>query len=364
MDFFKFTSETDATTLDQGEAINGIDKSMWVERYATPGEFSFEAKISSGLMEFLPLGTLISHADTFDIMIVENHDVKEAVDKDSIITISGRSFLSALENRIVGTNRARATSLVTPYSLVEDFTWNQIVDLINDHIGNVTFIEDNLIDVVASSIVPGTSSLAARNIEFGPVLARVSELLKVDDLGIKTIRKNTFGVGIDGKTVYLVHGGVDRSADVLFSGQTGEIADIEYLFTNKSSKNAALVMGRYIWVVVDAGPIHYDKRTMLVQANDIDGNLDTIPTGSTLAAIITAMTTRGEQAIMGQSQITINQTDISNTVIYEYRRDFDIGDLVSIAGFTHPLTMRVVEYAEIEDENGKTEHPTLAIIGD
>jgi hypothetical protein len=48
--------------------------------------------------------------------------------------------------------------------------------------------------------------------------------------------------------------------------------------------------------------------------------------------------------------------------MYQYRRDYNIGDLVSIDGnFGQTAVMRVIEYAEIEDENGNSGHPTLAL---
>jgi hypothetical protein len=74
------------------------------------------------------------------------------------------------------------------------------------------------------------------------------------------------------------------------------------------------------------------------------------------------MSARGRAAIKGQSNITITQADVSNTTMYQYRRDYNIGDLVSIDGnFGQTAVMRVIEYAEIEDENGNSGHPTLAL---
>lgn len=363
MDFFKFISASDPTTLDEGAQINGIDKSMWVERYSAPGEFSFEAKLSSGLMEFLPLDTLISHTDTYDIMIVENHEIVETEDADSILKITGRSFLSALENRIVGSNLARADGVVVPYILADDYSWNQIEELINDHINSV-FSDDDFTDVEANADVSGTSTSDERTIDYGTVLERTLELLKIDDLGIKTIRKNTFGEGISGKTAYIIHAGTNHADDVIFTWQGGDVSGMNYLFTNKGHKTSIIIKGRWLWAVVDTGPVKYNRRVAYIEAEDIDGHFDTVPTGFDRVLHEEILRIRGRQVLAAQTQITINQADLGDASKYQYRRHFEVGDLISVAGnFGQIAVMRVVEYAEIEDENGESGHPTLQILG-
>lgn len=364
MDFFKFISAADPTNLDQGEAINGIKRSMWIERYSVPGEFEFQAPLSSGLREFLPTGTLISHADTLEIMIVENHQIKEKQNEDPLIIVTGRSFPSYLENRIVGTNGARTDETIVPYTVTADYIWNQIVKIINDHIKDTVDADDALVGVLSSTSVPGTGISAERIIDFGTVWERVFELLRAEDLGIKTIRKNTFGIGTPGSTVISIYRGVDRSASVSFSWKSGDLSAAEYLFTNKNNKNAALVVGQYIYLIIDGAPSKYDRRMMIVDGSDIDGWLGAPPVDAVLTGVMNALATRGVQTLMAQKDITLSQTDISRTTHHQYRRDFNVGDLISLDGnFGQIAVMRIVEFAEIEDENGESGHPTLALPG-
>lgn len=66
-----------------------------------------------------------------------------------------------------------------------------------------------------------------------------------------------------------------------------------------------------------------------------------------------------------QSKVTINSSDVSDNSNYRYRRDYNIGDLVTLDGnFGQKAVMRVSEYAEVEDENGESGHPTLSIPGE
>lgn len=365
MELFKYIYTTDPTVLDQGRMINHATSTMWIERYLEPGEFEIQAPLSTGLRDFLPLGTLISHENTMEVMIVENQEITETDKETPMIKITGRSFDSYLEHRIVGTDLARASLTVTSYDMTADYVSRQVVALINDHIVSTGNPNDALVNVVAQTAIAAGTSLA-RTIDRGNLQDRVRELLRVDDLGIKTIRRNTFGVvGSSTQTILSVYKGVDKSATVIFSWNAGDLSGIEYLFSNKNMKNSALVVGRYVNIVVDRGPTKYDRRFMLVDASDLDGSLGSAPTGATLTQVLNRMTTRGLQALAAQYTITISQADISNTTKYQYRKDYNVGDLISLEGdFGQMAVMRVTEYAEIEDENGESGHPTLSIPGE
>lgn len=366
MKLFKFNYTTDPTVLEKGQAINGAISVMWAERYLEPGEFEIKAHLSSGLREFLPLGCLISREDTTEVMIVENHEITEEPTGDPDLTITGRTFDTYLENRIVGIHLVRASSTFTEYALAADYTWNQAVKMINDHINTPTAnANDILVNVTAQTTVTGTSGTnVARTIPRGDVFARVKEILAVDDLGLKTIRINPFGIGSSTQTILQVYRGTDRSASIIFSWKAGDLDEAEYLFSQKALKNTALVQGRYINNVVDLGPTKYNRRMVIVDGSDIDGSLSAPPTGAALTSALSKMTVRGQQALKSQTQITISRTDISDITRYQYRKDYNIGDLVMLDGnFGQLAKMRVTEYAEIEDENGASGHPTLSIPG-
>jgi hypothetical protein len=367
MDFFKFNPVTDPTILENGELINNLDRTLWVERYRDPGEFSFEGKVSAGLRDFLPKGTLISHVDTLEVMIVESHQISETQEDDPTIVVTGRSFPSHLENRAVGVNQARTSSTRTTYEMGTDFVHDQIVILINDHISTPVSSDDELENVLAETdLVSVGKPPAARPVEFGSLWERVLELLRYDDLGIKTIRRNTFGVGSDTYTTLLIYRGIDRSKEVLFSWKSGDLEAAQYLFSNKNAYTSALVLGQYVVMMVDdPAKTKYDRRIMVVDGSDIDGYFGAMPVGVDLTNVEYGLTIRGYLAIVNQTDINIMQTDMSKTAKYQYRRDFNIGDLISLDGNYGQLeTFRIVEYAEVEDENGESGHPTLAVPGE
>jgi len=367
MDLFKFYFTPDMV-LQQGEAIHGYKSIMWVERYADTGEFEIQSQLSMGLRDFLPLGSIISHIDTLEMMIVENHEIAEKTEEDPTLVITGRSFESFLEHRIVGISLAKQSSTLTDYILPANVVSTQCNFLVNQHINNSYDDNDDLNNVVAQVSVTNEPTLAEeRVISRGPVLQRLQELLAINDLGIKTVRRNSFGTPTPGNannTVLYIFNGVDRSATVHFSWREGDLDSADYLFTNKKLKNCAFVAGRYVSTVVTLGPTKYDRRIMLVDADDLDGNLSAPPTGTLLTTIRTRMDVRGRQALKSQQEVRISRADISKITQYQYRQDYNIGDLVSLDGnFGQIQTMRVTEYVEIEDENGESGHPTLSVPG-
>lgn len=368
MNLFKFNPVTSPTVLEHGEFINNATRVTWIERYADTGEITIEAPVSSGLREFLPEGTLVSHTDTYEVMIIENHEIEEPKREDPTLKITGRSFESWLENRIVGVNLCRSSSNIVEFVCDPDFTWEQIVYLINQHIDDIAVISsfDALENVVASTIISGSGVSEERTIDRKDVLSAVQELLAIDDLGIRTIRRVPWSVpaGSTAETILDIYNGEDKTQEVVFSWKSGDLDAASYLFSNKKLKNAAMVLGRYVWTMVDDSNAGYDRRMMIVNADDLDGNLSAAPVGGSLTTLLSKMEVRGRQALAKQRQVTISQTDISDLTRYQYRRDYNIGDLVSLDGnFGQTAVMRVIEYAEIEDESGVSGHPTLSIPG-
>ena len=368
MDLFKFN---DSSVFQEGESITGWDSASWIERYRDPGEFEIVGKLSSGLKEALPIGTFISHVRTLDVMMVENHEISEETDEDPTITITGRDLKSLLEQRIVGQNwnwaSPPASLSVSEYILGANYTWIQAAELINEHIktGTVIMSGDAIPNLEATHSVSGTSVSEARTIPRGDVLSKLMELLEVDDLGCRVIRRHIFpGFPSSGSTVkLLIHDGDDKSSSVVFSAANGDIDVAEFLWSIKRLKTSALVSGQYVEAMVHGTQTGLDRRVMLVDGSDLDGHLETIPTGGTLTSIRTAMTTRGNQALKAQKKLSLSRIDISATPTHEYRREYNIGDFVSVnSNYGQIGTMRVIEHVEIEDENGRSAHPTLEII--
>lgn len=361
MDIFKFNNPTHETMMTQGEIVNDIKRKMWVERYRDAGEFKLIADANTGLKDKLPISSFISHVNSKDVMIVENHEITEERGKEPEIVISGRSFTSFFENRII----------------VPEFEYNPTPDLY---------------DIVTSGPTPGAiaSSILATNkqldyvevlydvfedpdpidmaIPRGNLYDFVIEILKGSDLGIKVVRPGPwspipeyFGNPFLG---VIIHKGEDKSSEINFSYAAGEIERAEYLWSNKGLKNAAVVTGKWVgYSIAGPEPAGYRRRYLFLDASSLDQQLAAAPSNPELATIGQYMAQRGQAAIDAHNDVNIVKAEISNNVVTKkYRTDFNIGDLITVTGnYNSEQVMRVTEYVEIEDETGVTEYPILSL---
>jgi hypothetical protein len=369
MDVIKFSNVAEPTRLDRGEVVNGITSKMWIERYREAGEFSFTANVESGLKEKLPIGSIVSHVDTTEVMVVENHEISSDKGKATEIVITGRGFESLLDNRIVGTNRNyNVPTIPSEYLLSASQTWLQAVQLVKDHISADLLLEaDNEIPyVTVMTDITGTGVSEARLVKRGTVYERLMELLQVDDLGQRFVRPGPWSPltagSINGALIF--HRGVDRSKQIAFSHATGDIVSADYLWSNRKLKTAVLVTGRWVEVMVVGTATKYNRRVMYIDASDIDSKYNEAPLSTDLTAVTNSMQQRGLEALAAQKDIVLTKAEIAkNASNANYRVDFNVGDIISVLGdYNENAVMRVSEYVEIEDKTGRSGYPTLTMI--
>lgn len=370
MDIFKFRNPTHPTLLEQGELVNNLKSKMWIERYVDACSFEFVADADKGVQLMLPIGTLLSHTESTEVMVVENHEINDTDGKPSEIKITGQSFESFFANRVVGSNKAWPTeaSATDEYILPADYTWNQAVMLIKDHIDPslVLDADDAILHIEIMTDITGTSDMVERSIPRGDVYAKLLELLAVDNLGIKVIRPGVRSpLGFDSPNMAaVIHKGMDLSGEIAFSHVTGEIESADYLWSNKKLKNAALVTGRWLETVVKDASAGYARRWMYIEANDLDSSFSEAPFGDDRDYILSAMTVRGQAALLAQNNIALVKAEPKrNSTLYKYREHYDVGDIITVAGqYSETASMRISEYVEIEDESGESGYPTFTAV--
>lgn len=374
MDVFKFLNPNHPTLMDQGQLINGLKTKLWIERYRDAGEFEFIANVESMVHKILPLGTLISHIESTDVMIVENHEISENIGQPTDVKITGRSFETFLEGRVVGSNKIWPTNETEPveYWLEANPTWVQIPLLIWDHIFELNVIDpDDAVPNVQVITTEETGSgvvaiESVRVISRGDLYANVLEIMNIDDLGIKTIRPGVRSpFGIDSPNLAInIYKGQDISNEVAFSHASGEIENSDYLWSNKRNKNAALITGRWLQTTIKGPQVGYDRRMIYVDGSDIDSIHSESPTGTAKTRALEAMAARGLVVLAGQKEVALTKAEaVKNSSVYKYREHYDLGDIVTVAGsFSETAKMQITEHVEIEDETGQSAYPTFSAI--
>lgn len=361
--------------FDFGRIVNGLTSKMWVERYLPAGEFTFKAPVESNVRQQLPIGTFITHIDTSEVMVVENHEITEDEDSRPELTITGRGLETVLEQRQVGGNTLSAANnwrtayLMVPY----ERPIVRALAMINDHIlaSSVGIPADAFPYLRAISEVAPFGAFGEQ--DYAPwdeLYKSVMDVLTIDDIGIKVVRPGAwspFGTS-SYETALVLHVGTDLSDEIIFSYDMGEIGASDYLWSNKALKNCAIVLTKALQTYVTIGnPTGYSKRTMLVDASDLDGEntlTNYVNDASLTATTVAAMRRRGLQALAAQKDLVITKAELSKSADKaSYRKDFNLGDIITIRGdYNTSAKMRVSEYVEIEDENGESSYPTLSLV--
>lgn len=238
----------------------------------------------------------------------------------------------------------------------------------------------------------------------GPIYDKMLEVLESDNLGIRVMNPRYTKEKFTGEsdvqalpvTYFYIHAGKVRK-DVTFSSYHGDIESAQYLWSNKNYYNDVYIRGTHMaYRLKKSGYTGFGRRTLYADYTEADGHLQddgigwymslpedfgeengwgastnyanpaTGPFGNHSAyawylRVFAAMRAKAQE-LLGQHKITATAAvEVKkNLTRYIYRRDFDIGDLVTIDTELVPNSVRrIVEYVEIQDENGYIGYPVL-----
>jgi len=392
MDIFVYkpssvAAENEGLLLKNGELISDWTSLTWIERYRDASEFTIVSPLESGLVDLLPRGSIIAKVNSSEFMIVENHEISMTKNNSPEIVITGRSFDSFFEHRTIGDRSMTDPELVAEFSgenwytsgspeahaaqLLQKYSTStthsgETYKVAGDNAGDS--IENLLIRYVP--IVPADPDLSdERTLSWGSVYKALSELLDLGDLGIKTIRprwtENPELDSLINRTsnfcYVVIHQGIDKTSSVGFSAERGEIETADYFASNIPEKNSVIVQGKIVKRRLDTPKLGYFRRSTLVDGSDIEEGWTDYPTNKDRYK--NSMYARAKANLRGSSAIEISNVVLAaNLTQFTYRKDFSIGDLVGVEGeFGTSGVRRVIEYAEVQDENGYVSTPTLGI---
>jgi hypothetical protein len=348
-------------THNPSDSVNDFETLVWTERYQEAGDFKLEVKNDISILTALPKGCLISHTDTREVMIVENHEIKRDSDKNLKVTLSGRSFETFAENR------PTAGSFLALYdSGTGDANVETTAVLSSCHI-SAALLQGCLVDGVApaADVIPDLTvdevmrvhdTAMAQVIKRGHVYGRVLEFLQLSKAGLRTTRP----IGAT-DMVLSVHDGIDRTATIVFYAQFEDLEDAEYFTSIKNYKNYARIAAHtyarlYRHRDIGSDLTGLNRRVMYIEADDIEGDY----TPGTASDVISA---RAQSGLDERKEISLIQAKISLTAKPKFKIDYDVGDLVKVFGeFSAPQTMRVTEHILTADKDGVKGYPALSVV--
>lgn len=384
MYIIKMTNPTHPLKQEKGEIIHGLTSIEWTERYRESDDFKLTAPTHRHLRDTLPIGSMITHMNSDVIMIVENHELKLEKNKPAEDVVSGRSLEAILDYRVMGAyHHWDGWPSPAPNEYIQPHlypTWTGVGKsyrtaevLANGFLNGDSATDQNDKYSTPNYFLawsgpalpeqyPMLTSITDWKSDEGAVLPNLIKCLEIDNFGMRVERPER-GVYHDGTlTVLYIHPGRDKSREVVLSHQFGDIERAEYLWSDKSYYNTAYIRTHWqAYMKKDPNVKGIDRRMIYVDYKDIDSSEDLGDIDYPDAAVINGCRAKTRE-VLNANKLTekVSVEIVKDLSRYKYRSDFKVGDLITVdLEHVGAEVKRVVEYVEIEDENGESGYPVL-----
>jgi hypothetical protein len=386
----------DQTDYNPDVLIEGYSSLIWTERYLDAGEFELKTADILRTKNLLPEGSLISHRETDEVMMVESHLIGKNQEGFNELTVKGRSLVTFTEHRYLeGAYPKKKFKMLREYTPAEAAVvvlWNALV---NPSKNDVTIAGDNTrsdLDkvpnvLVTNSVAPGTGINRRRWLEGGQVYPQVVNLLTAGRLGMRTMRPNgssgrVVDVTISDKGVisydqrddilnlrFDVYDGLDRSREqndrdpVVFSFASDYLKEPSYLWSIVGYETLVLVVSgvgtrRFFRIRKrDEDLSGLERRVLWIDGGEPD--LEEIPekpdrddgatdqdiqqwkdkrdrirerNATARAEFLEDLTDAADVALEAHERIRLFDAKITSASPYEYKVHYNLGDKVSLIG--------------------------------
>lgn len=319
--------------------IDDYESLTWIRRWHKAGEFNLHININKNSTRTLQKGNIILFGDEAGIIRHREIRVDESGKGGETLSIIGSSLSSIVGRKIT----------IPPTG--------QAYDVISGNAETVIkhYVENNCINPVDTKRKTPNLILAA-NQNRGINLKYQSRLKKLDEELEKISIASGLGwnvkVDINNKQwIFDVIEGKDLTTSqstnnpVIFSVDFDNIKGQRYIDSDIGYYNQAYVGGQGEGVdrtIIEVGDNlqGLDRQEVFIDARDIDNEADLI--------------LRGEQRLLEMARLQSFESEILTEGTFEYRKDWDLGDIVTVINPKWGITLesRITEVKEIYEASG------------
>lgn len=330
----------DLYIYDRATGLQGVADATtsvrWRRKYQEPGEIEIHMPATRENVELMAEGRIIKRLDQDDAAIIEGIEIDE-----NDLTVTGRMLSAVLERAI----------------LSKRYTMNMTAEK-----AMKTVIPEG------TRVVPELAAEAVKGIgdTTVDVQATYKNLLTVEE---RLAKSSGLGYRVEyapGEMTFVVFQGTDRSVQqserpvVIFSDEFGNLAAPKYTKTSVDYKNKAYVAGQgegdaRVVVIVDLTDGE-EARELYVDAKDIQQE-----EGVTAEEYEALLRQRGLEKLAECPKVENFEGDGENVGNFEYLKDWDLGDIVTVQYARLGITMheRVTEVEEVYERGVATFTPTF-----
>lgn len=375
---------------------------IWTERYAEAGTLELHTYDIAATRAILPIDSLVSLRDSNEVVLIEDHLIKEDEDGNKELTITGRTIDSFLEQRIFQGPAGVTQQSPRNYTCAQaaaGILWNYFNNNSANHYdlfakntdGTSAQLtgDENLLNLSITDSSTTTDAAQAWFFDPGYVYPKFLDILAEGGLGVRNVRPSGFAAPVVSITVTSaysssgayaktaktnlttltmdIYNGKNRSLSqsvnkqVVFYSSLEGISGAQYLFTKKNFKNHGNYAIKdqfqtgYYPAPNDILSGGFYMRSLFVDL----GNTDISTTSSYAAA------SQATKAAVRKTQKQIFfDGEITPQAPYKYNVDYGLGDTITLVGeYGIQQDMQVTEFVRTQDSDGERGYPTLTSNG-
>ncbi len=376
--------------------IQGFKSFIWAERYRDVGDCELYIPASVEALDLVRVGNYIFRSDIEHLCIIKKITVTTSAENGNYLIVQGQDAKSFLEQRIIwGTttingNVAAALRKMVRVAAADQATAQRMLVKANG---------DRLLYTIGNTDLTET---AHEQISYSNLGEVIRDRCRLYGWGYRV----QYTRDSDGSIDFQLYKGADKSGQIIFSKALENLNSSKYIVDDLSLGNVALVAGegegsKRARTTVGAGS-STERYEVFVDAKDLSKNipyeeLTAAYTGGTISqsggkyyysvsgtviaevpsaspaasdtAVLTDaiyetyLTAKGEDALAEYGEKTSFEGAIVPRSQFELRKDYDLGDIVSIrTEYGVSATARVIETVEVWDENGYSLEPRFEYI--
>lgn len=377
--------------------VEGYTSMIWTERHIESGEFEMKTAKVAETRALLPEGSLISHRETNEVMFVESHTIGRDSDDNPELTVTGRTFDTFLENRVLLPSVYGESWSVyrqyKPSEMILLLLWMHLVNTTGEDPTRAATVMDNLVaipNVVVTDSTNLTESAITWSLEASTVYDKIYDFLVLAGIGLRTVRPTyyggyivsfdttrttsrgtmtkTYNSNISDKLQVDIFNGTDRTRNqstnepVIFHYDSGHIDSPSYLFSSKNLKNMAKLYSsignQNVWPDTTPAPDQnvsgLNRRSLIVDGGS-QGSQN-------LTDFTNAIIQKARIELKKHNRAVLFDGAISPLSPYKYNQHYSLGDKVTLlAQYGYEASMIVSEYVRTEDDQGDRGYPGLTL---
>lgn len=333
-----------------------IDKFIslrYVRKYYERGEFELHCSLTLDSLILLKRENIIYIKEDTEAAYIEYINLKQDDEGKEIIIVKGKFLTGYLNRRIIwGTE------------IINDTAENAMRKLAENNCINPTDANRKIDNLILGSLKNFTATVNYQ-VSYKNLGDEIQNLSQISDLG----HRINFDIG-NRKLIFEVYQGLDRSINqsinsrAIFSKEFENVLEQEFTDSLNNYRNLALSGGigegsdRKLAVVgsaagLDRFEIFNDQKNL----TNTDENNNPISD----ADYINLLIEKGNETLAATKEILTFNSTISNGSNLEYKKNFDLGDIVTCVSKKWNLIIntRITEIEEVYEEKGKSINVTF-----